>query len=353
MMSQSQHEITDQTASHLTHTAPHTPIQLRTSIVLVNLGTPSHPTYFATMRFLRSFLSDPRVVNISKWLWYPILYGFILPFRSYSSKCKYQKIHDEHGMPLMYFSERLLNKVKQSVESSNPNTKVYLAMRYGDRSIEETLKQIKHLAHQQLIILPLFPQYSATTTASIFDEVAKQLRAWNFLPHYTFIRDYCNRDDYIGALAHSIQRHWDQYGRGEKLLLTYHGLPEANHADGDPYACYCRKTTRLIVERLGLSNEAYMTVFQSRFGPSQWLKPYTEDRIIELAKNGVKTLDVIAPSFSVDCLETIDEITREYQEIFVAHGGKKLSYIPALNDNPDAVQLMCRIIQSHLINVRR
>lgn len=320
--------------------------QLRTSVILVNLGTPSYPTYFATMRFLRSFLSDPRVVNISRWLWYPILYGFILPFRSYSSKCKYAKIHDHNGMPLKYLSERLYHKVKHTIEASNPHIKVYLAMRYGDHSIADTLHGLKHIPHKQLIILPLFPQYSATTTASVFDETAKQLRSWNFLPHYHFIRDYCNHPDYIQALVQSIQTHWHQHGRGQKLVFSYHGLPEANHADGDPYACYCRKTTRLVAEQLSLTSSEYLTVFQSRFGPSRWLQPYTEETIIALAQEGVQQIDIIAPSFSVDCLETIDEITREYQEIFVEHGGESLSYIPALNDSPAAVQLISNLIKA-------
>lgn len=322
--------------------------QLQTSIIMVNLGTPEKPTYLATMRFLREFLSDRRVINITKLIWYPILYGFILPFRSQSAKNKYKKIHTADGMPLMVLSKKLYVGIKKNIETNNPNTKVYLAMRYGQRSIEKTLESIQPLPHQKIIILPMFPQYSATTTASIFDEVARCLKKWNFLPHYHFIRDYCNHESYIKALANSIRTHWKSHKKAEKILFSYHGLPEQNLANGDPYSCYCHKTTRLVAQELALGAGEYETVFQSRFGPSQWLKPYTEETIISLAKSGTKNLDMIAPSFAVDCLETIDEISREYQEIFQENGGSHIQYIPALNDSSEAINLMTSIIENHL-----
>ena len=330
-----------------TNASPHK-VKLQTSIIMVNLGTPEKPTYLATMRFLREFLSDRRVINITKLLWYPILYGFILPFRSQSAKNKYKKIHTAKGMPLTYLSKKLYDGVKRNIESQNNHTKVYLAMRYGQDNIEKTLKSIQPLSHQKIIILPMFPQYSATTTASIFDEVARCMKRWNFLPNYHFIRDYCNHEGYIKALANSIRTHWKSHKKAQKILFSYHGLPEQNLANGDPYSCYCHKTTRLVAQELGLGVDDYETVFQSRFGPSQWLKPYTEDTIISLAKSGTKTLDMIAPSFAVDCLETIDEISREYQEIFQENGGSTIQYIPALNDSNDAINLMTSIIEDHL-----
>lgn len=322
--------------------------RLISSVLLVNLGTPSRPTYFATMRFLREFLSDSRVIGISKWLWYPILYGFILPFRSISSCNKYQHIYTDKGMPLLYFSQRLHTKIQQRIQSRFPDTQVHLAMRYGDDNIRDQLDQLQTIPHDKLIVVPLFPQYSATTTASVFDAVAQCLRRWNFLPHLHFIRDYCNQPGYIDALAASIEHYWQQHGRGEKLLLSYHGLPEQNLAQGDPYACYCHKTTRLICERLNLPTESAITVFQSRFGPSRWLQPYTEDVLQQLTTEGCQRLDVIAPSFSVDCLETIDEIAREYRDLFIDFGGHSLHYIPALNDSEAAADMLTQVIQQHL-----
>ena len=323
----------------------HSKVKLRNTVLLVNLGTPERPTYFATMRFLREFLSDRRVINIPRWIWYPILYGFILPFRSRSAMLKYRHIAPDGKMPLLQYSEALTKAVDAQVTKTNANTHVELAMRYGSKSIYNALHKLKDIPHQHLIVIPLFPQYSATTSASVFDEVARTLRQWNFLPRLTFIRDYCNESAYIDALAATINHHWQKNPRAEKLLITYHGLPEINHIKGDPYACYCFKTSRLLAERLALEPTQYETVFQSRFGPSRWLQPYTEDTIVKLAQSGTKSIDVIAPSFAVDCLETIDEIKREYQEIFHENGGEKLHYIPALNASTPAVNLLCDIIK--------
>lgn len=320
-------------------------IQLQTTIILINLGTPKKSSYFSTLTFLREFLSDKRVININKLLWYPILYGFILPFRSYSSSKKYAKIATKEGMPLAYISEQLQKKVNNEIQRNHAATEVRLCMRYGENNIKSTLNSIKKIPHKELIIIPLFPQYSATTTGSIFDEVAKSLQAWNFIPNYRFIRDYCNEKEYIDALATSIQKHWDRKGRGEILLFTYHGLPEKNLVNGDPYSCYCHKTTRLVAETLNLPTDRFKTVFQSRFGPSQWLKPYTEETIIEMAARGIKKIDIIAPSFAVDCLETIDEIKREYNEEFIKHGGESLNYIDALNDSNQHISLITNIIK--------
>ena len=333
----------DTSATHPQHVK-----KLRDTVLLVNLGTPEKPTYLSTMRFLREFLSDRRVINIPKWIWYPILYGFILPFRSRSAMLKYRLIAPEGEMPLLKYSTALCEAVRRKLNTTASNIHVELAMRYGSMSIDATLKRLKDIPHRHLIIIPLFPQYSATTSASIFDEVARSLKKWNFLPQLTFVRDYCNETGYIDALATSINQHWKKNPRAEKLLMTYHGLPEINHINGDPYACYCHKTSRLLAEKLELDSGTYQTVFQSRFGPSRWLQPYTEDTIIQLAKSGTKTLDVIAPSFAVDCLETIDEIEREYQEIFREHGGDKLRYIPALNNSAGATELICQIIRKNI-----
>lgn len=321
---------------------------LRTTVLLVNLGTVKAPTYWATRQFLQEFLSDQRVVTISKWLWYPILYSFILPFRSYSSAKKYQRIVFKGEMPLIRNTMSLYHKLKPIIEGSYSNTKLTVAMRYGNNNIKSILDQYRSIAHHRLIVLPLFPQYSATTTASIFDEVARCLTYWKFLPNYTFIRDYCNHPAYINALCASIQEHWAQYGKSDQLLLSYHGLPEINHIEGDPYACYCHKTTRLVAQALKLPYGSYQTVFQSRFGPSKWLQPYAEATIINLAQAGLNSIDIISPSFAVDCLETVDEIAHEYAALFQEHGGRCLRYISALNAKDTAVSVMTQIITAHL-----
>lgn len=327
----------------------HPKVQLKTTVLLVNLGTPKSNSYWHTQQFLRDFLSDPRVIKTTRLIWYPILYGIILPFRSRSSQQKYAHIYDEKtGMPLMHYSKKLQKALQQRLKTTYPEVNIALAMRYGEQSVSEVLEHIKHSAHKQLIILPLFPQYSATTTASVFDEVSQCLKKWNFLPNVHFIRDYCDQDLYIKALANSIRKHWNEHGKADRLLFSYHGLPEAYHAEGDPYSCYCHKTTRLVCETLGLAPKERLTVFQSRFGPKRWLQPYTEETIITLAQQGIQTIDLIAPSFSVDCLETIDEIGREYQEVFVKHGGKSLRYIPALNDSDDAVATLEAVLSSVL-----
>lgn len=321
-------------------------VTLQTSILLVNLGTPKSASYFSTMRFLREFLSDNRVVGISRYIWYPILYGFILPFRSYASSNKYKRIETEDGMPLEYITKALYKKVKAGIESGLADTKVYYAMRYGENSIAGVLEALKSIPHKELIILPLFPQYSATTTGSIFDEVARALQTWSFIPNYRFIGGYADDMNYIQGLSESIKEHWQKSKRSEMLLFTYHGLPEKNLINGDPYYCYCQKTTRLVAESLGLKDGTYQTVFQSRFGPNRWLQPYTESVIEDMAKRGIKEIDIIAPSFAVDCLETIDEITREYQEVFTHHGGKNLYYIDALNDTDRHAHIITKIISA-------
>ncbi|MEC8882786.1 MAG: ferrochelatase [Pseudomonadota bacterium] len=320
-------------------------VKLRTTILLINLGTPEKPSYFSILSFLREFLSDKRVININKLLWYPILYGFILPFRSYSSSKKYAQVFTKKGMPLAYLSKQLQKKVNNEIQRHHDETEVKLCMRYGKNNIKSTLNSIKKIPHKELIVIPLFPQYSATTSASIFDEVAKSLKQWNFIPNYRFIRDYCNEKAYIQALITSIQEHWNKNKQGEILLFTYHGLPEKNLLNGDPYSCYCHKTTRLVTEGLNLPPDRFKTVFQSRFGPTQWLKPYTEETLIEMANRGIKRIDIIAPSFAVDCLETIDEIKREYGEVFINHGGKSLNYIEALNDSNQHISLITNIIK--------
>ena len=323
-------------------------LQQKNIILLVNLGTPNYPSYWSTLRYLQAFLSDSRVIEIPKLIWYPILYGFILPFRSLSSSKKYQQVyHQELGLPLRYHSEALVNKLQKLIDKEQANTTCLLAMRYAEPNLTKILDSLKNECIRNLFILPLFPQYSATTTATIMDLVGNQLRTWRYLPNIQFINGFWDNPEYINTICTQIQQHWKQQGTINKLLLSYHGLPERNLTKGDPYYCFCHKTTRLIAQRLQLQDDQYEMVFQSRFGPSAWLQPYTEDRLVALAKSGVKKVDVIAPGFVADCLETDDEIAREYKEVYQEAGGEELHYIPAMNATDASAALFMKLIKAH------
>ena len=327
----------------------HHRIGRRSAVILVNLGTPDDPSYFSVMRYLREFLSDRRVIGLPRLLWYPILYGFILPFRSYASGCKYQKIYDsERGMPLLYHSRAIVTSLQKKIHKHYPHVDVYLAMRYGNPSLASVLATIQKTPARELVVIPMFPQYSAATTATIVDKVADILKGWRSVPDLRIVSSFADHPGYIQAIATSIRRYWQQHGRGQKLLISYHGLPKRSLQEGDPYFCLCHKTTRLLSTALGLGPDEFQMVFQSRLGPFPWLGPYTEDVIEELAAAGYKNIDVVAPGFSVDCLETVDEIGREYAELFEEKGGTSLRYIPALNADSAAVDCFANIIAEQL-----
>ena len=328
---------------------PHTPLshpQKKTGVLLVNLGTPCQPTIFSVARYLRQFLSDKRVIQLSKLIWTPILYGIILPFRSRQSAKKYQSIWQTDS-PLRIHTQNLCQHLANELCSKDPSLMVIHAMRYGKPSIEEAMTHLASKGCQSLIILPLFPQYSAVTSASVFDEVARVLKSHPYVPSLHFINSYHDHPSYIHAISQSLTQHWKTHGKGDHLLFSFHGLPQKQWQKGDPYHCLCQKTARLVAETLELSPDSYSVAFQSRLGPSQWLKPYTEDKIQTLAKQHPR-LDVIAPSFLTDCLETLEEIQMEYQALFSASGGKKFSYIPALNDSKECVTCLVTLIQNQL-----
>jgi ferrochelatase len=321
----------------------------RTTVILVNLGTPDNPGYFSVMRYLREFLSDRRVVGLPRLLWLPILYGFILPFRSRASGQKYARIYDsKRGMPLLYHSQALCEGLQKHFADQGQAVDVVLAMRYGNPSLASVLASVRKTPVRSILVLPLFPQYSAATTATIVDKMAQLLRSWRFIPNLSFVSDYADHPRYIATLAAHIQAYWQQHGRGEKLLISFHGLPKRSVEEGDPYYCLCHKTTRLLTEKLGLAADEYELVFQSRLGPFPWLGPYTEDRITSLAQAGHKKLDIVAPGFSVDCLETVDEIGLEYEELFVESGGESLRYIPALNSSQSHIDCLAAVLADKL-----
>ena len=312
-------------------------------VLICNLGTPESYQTKDVRKFLRQFLSDGRVIEIPKIIWWFILNGIILTLRPSKSAKLYKSVWTKEGSPLLVFSKKLIEKLKLV---TNDDCEVELAMRYGNPNMEEALLSLKNKNCRKLIVLPMFPQYSGTTTGSIFDEVTRVLSKWRWVPSLNFINSYHDNDYYINALADSISTHL-QKNTPQKIIFTYHGIPKRNFDLGDPYQCYCQKTTRLVAEKLNLKEDEYMTTFQSRFGPAEWLKPYTSDTMEELPKKGIKNILVVAPAFSVDCLETIEEIDEENKEIFLNSGGQNFTYVPCLNDSDGHVNFLKQLIDKH------
>ncbi|MGZ5051121.1 MAG: ferrochelatase [Methylobacter sp.] len=318
----------------------------KTGVLLANLGSPAAPTTPAVRRFLKQFLWDPRVVNLPRPLWWMILHFFVLPFRPRKSAQAYRKIWREEGSPLIYFTAELTGRIADRLQ--HQGVLAEHVMRYGEPSIAKQLKAFKTAGVDNLIILPLYPQFSSTTTASIYDDLVKELSQWKHLPTIHFISDYHQHSHYIEAVADSIEQSWQQHGRNELLLMSFHGLPEKLTQWGDPYFHQCHKTAALIAQKLGLTKDQWMIVFQSRFGKAQWLKPYCVDTLKELPERGIKTVDIVCPGFAVDCLETLEEIAMENKAVFIEAGGKEYRYIPALNDSESHVDAIVNLLEQKL-----
>ena len=317
----------------------------RRGVLLVNLGTPDAPTAPAIRRYLREFLSDRRVVEFSRLFWLPVLYCFILPLRPLKLVHAYQSVWTPQGSPLMAFSRRQQAALQAAL---GPDTPVALAMRYGNPSIADALADLERADVRRIVVLPLYPQYSGTTTAAVLDKLFELLRTRRWLPELRTINQYHDDVAYIGALAASVQSHWQAQGRGEHLLMSFHSIPQSYVEAGDPYFCHCQKTARLLAERLGLTTDQWSVSFQSRLGRTPWLQPYTEPHVEGLAKKGVRKLDVICPGFSADCLETLEEIALRYGESFRKAGGEALRYIPALNDEPAHIAALKGIVEREM-----
>jgi len=320
----------------------------RTAVLWCNLGTPDEPTPKAVRRYLAEFLSDRRVVEIPRLLWLLILHGIILRFRPAKSAAKYASIWTAEGSPLKLWTEKQSKLLQGWLGQRNHAVRVRYAMRYGSTSIASQLDALKADGVTRVLVLPAYPQYSATTTASVFDAVyawAQQTRA---LPELRFVNHYHDDVDYIAALANSIQRQWKEHGRPEQLVMSFHGVPARTLALGDPYHCECMKTARLLAAKLNLGKEHYKVTFQSRLGRAKWLEPYTEPTLIAMARAGVKRVDVVCPGFTSDCLETLEEISMEARAAFLLAGGKTFHYIPCLNDDPEWITALCNISERHL-----
>ena len=323
--------------------------QPRIGVLLVNLGTPDSPSYFAVQRYLRQFLGDRRVINTSRFIWLPLLYGVILPFRPLKTVRNYRKIWMRGGSPLAVYSKRLTDKVGAVLQSRiGDDVRVALAMTYGNPSIADAIKALAEQNVKKLLVLPLYPQYCSSTTGSVFDRASKVMHRWRWLPETRFVNDYHNDTSYIDALTASIQNHWEQVGERSHLLFSYHGIPAVYVKEGDPYQAQAEATTRMVVSRLGLAEEDFSHCYQSRFGSVVWLQPYTEDTLKNLAKRGLRKLTIISPSFAVDCLETLQECAIEYRDKFLALGGEKLTLVPALNDDDRHAEALANIVQNQL-----
>jgi ferrochelatase len=316
----------------------------RAGVLLVNLGTPDAPTPAAIRPWLGEFLSDRRVVDLPRALWWPILHGFILPLRPRKLAPLYARIWRPDGSPLLAITREL----RDALASALSPVPVVEAMRYGRPRIADAVAELRAEGVGRLVVLPLYPQFSGTTTASAFDGVDAALRALDWQPEQRRVEEYHADDGYIAALADSMREHWAARGRGERLLLSFHGIPVRYAERGDPYGQQCEETARRLAAALGLGEGEWQVAYQSRVGGARWLGPYTEEVIPRLAREGVRRLDVACPGFAADCLETLDEVALRYGEAFVAAGGEALRYVPALNTRPSHVTALARIIKQSL-----
>ena len=321
----------------------------KTGILLTNLGTPDAPTARALRRYLSEFLSDPRVVEMPRLLWLLILHGVILNIRPARAAKSYQKVWMQKGSPLLVFSRQQARAIQTALDDKYPEQMcVALGMRYGKPAIARALQELREAGCQRLLVLPLYPQYSASTGASAFDAVASELKKLRWLPQFRMVMDYHQDEGWITAVADSIREHWQQHGRNQKLMMSFHGLPESFLHNGDPYFCQCHASARLIAEKLQLDESEWQLTFQSRFGRQEWLKPYCDKTLEEWAKDDVRSVDLVCPGFSADCLETMEEVAMQNRDIFLSAGGAHYSYIPALNDRPGHISALINIIEQNI-----
>ncbi len=319
-----------------------------TGVLLVNLGTPDAPTTGALRQYLREFLSDTRVVELSRWLWNPILHGIILNIRPRKSAAKYRQVWTENGSPLLHISQQQQQALQQAMQARFAGPVIVeLAMRYGNPSISHSLRQLKAAGARRILVLPLYPQYCAATNATTFDAVFDELKQWRWMPELRLVNHYHDHPAYITALANSVREQWRNHPRGQLLIMSFHGIPKRNLMLGDPYYCECQKTARLLAEALQLKAGEWLVTFQSRFGKQEWLQPYLDKTLPTLPAQGINSVDIICPGFAADCLETLEEIQEENREYFLHAGGKAYHYIPALNANPEHIAALADIIQQH------
>jgi len=331
-------------ATQFTHTQAD-----KVGVLITNLGTPEKPDTPSLRVYLRQFLSDPRVVEVPRIIWWCILNLIILRIRPSRSAKAYKSVWTDEGSPLAIHTNNQAKKLREKIEAKyGDKVIVDWAMRYGNPSIPDAIEKLQQAGARKLFVLPLYPQYSASTTASTFDALAEDFTQRRWIPELRFKTHYCEHPAYVKAVANSIKAHWEKHGKADLLFFSYHGVPLRYLHNGDPYHCQCLKTTRLVAEELGLEKSEYTTAFQSRFGREEWLKPYTDHTLTQLAKDGLKSVQVICPGFSSDCLETIEEIDEENREYFLENGGERFEYIPALNSDDTHIEMIEQIVEEEL-----
>jgi ferrochelatase len=319
-----------------------------TAVLYCNLGTPDAPTAAALRPYLAQFLSDHRVIEIPKAVWWFILHGIILRLRPKKSAAKYASIWTAEGSPLKVWTAAQAAALGATLQTRNHGVAVRYAMRYGNPSIASQLDALKAEGATRILVLPAYPQYSGTSTASVFDAVYSWAARVRRIPELRFVNNYHDHPGYIAALATRVRAHWAAQGQADKLVMSFHGVPERTLHLGDTYHCECHKTARLLAEQLGLTKQQYVVTFQSRFGKAKWLEPYTEPTLVALAQAGTQSVDVMCPGFTGDCLETLEEISMEAREAFLHAGGKSFSYIECLNNSPEWLEALADIAQQHL-----
>ena len=320
----------------------------RLGVLITNLGTPEDASTQAVRKYLAEFLWDPRVVEIPRPLWWLILHGIVLRTRPSKSAEAYAKIWTKLGSPLLVISKQQRAALQLRLDKVFPGAvQVELAMRYGQPSIQSALDRLKKINARRILILPLYPQYSASTTASTFDAIAKELMQQRWMPELRMVNSYGADEGYINACVQQIQNSWQQQKRNQKLIFSFHGLPKRNLMQGDPYHCECQQTARLIADKLNLNDQEWLLTFQSRFGKAEWLQPYTDKTLAKLPREGTTSVDVFCPGFSADCLETLEEIAMQDRDIFLQGGGESFNYIPALNSEPAHIDALSKIILQH------
>jgi ferrochelatase len=318
-------------------------------VLVSNLGTPAAPTAAALRPYLKQFLSDPRVIELPRALWWVILHLFVLTRRPAASARLYRSIWSAEGSPLLTGSRRLAAGLAARLAGrARLPIRVALGMRYGEPAIASALAELAAAGCRRLLVLPLYPQYSAATVASTFDAVFAELATWRWVPELRTVAGWHDQPGYVAALAASIRELWQREGESERLMLSFHGTPRRYFEAGDPYFCCCQKTARLVAERLALAPERLVVSFQSRFGREEWLRPYTDETVAALAKGGVRSLDVVSPAFAVDCLETLEELDKLNRGIFTGAGGERFRYIPCLNDRADHLDFLAELVTRHL-----
>jgi ferrochelatase len=319
-----------------------------TAILLCNLGTPDAPTPAALRRYLAEFLGDHRVVEIPKPVWWLILHGIILRLRPAKSAAKYASIWTPDGSPLKVWTARQASLLQDWITAHGHHVTVRYAMRYGSPAMAAQLDALKAEGVTRVLVLPAYPQYSGTTTASVFDAVYHWADKVRTIPELRFVNHYHDDAGYVSALAQGIRAYWQAHGRPDQLVMSFHGVPERTLKLGDPYHCECHKTARLLAGQLGLAKQQYRVTFQSRFGKAKWLEPYTEPTLVDMARDGVKRVDVVCPGFTSDCLETLEEIAMEARQAFLTAGGQTFHYIPCLNDSAEWIHALGELAQQHL-----